>query len=114
MLVHDRFLVHRDDGFRSRWAVELLKVKWADLDLEERTLQLYDTKNGEDRKVPLTVAAARVLEEWSSTSERIFPVTSVAVRQAWDRLVKRAGITNHLKPNLPLPKTMQKTPLKRT
>ena len=21
MLVHDRFLVHRDDGFRSRWAV---------------------------------------------------------------------------------------------
>ena len=23
MLVHDRFLVHRDDGFRSRWAVGL-------------------------------------------------------------------------------------------
>jgi integrase len=73
---------------------ELLKIKWADLDLEERTLQLYDTKNGEDRKVPLTVAATRVLEEWGSTSERIFPVTDVAVRQAWDRLVKRAGITN--------------------
>ena len=73
---------------------ELLKIKWADLDLEERTLQLYDTKNGEDRKVPLTVAATRVLEEWGSTSERIFPVTNVAVRQAWDRLVKRAGITN--------------------
>ena len=24
MLVHDRFLVHRDDGFRSRWAVAQL------------------------------------------------------------------------------------------
>jgi len=73
---------------------ELLKIKWQDLDLEERTLQLYDTKNGEDRKVPLTTAAASILAKWSSSSERIFPVTSVAVRQAWDRLVKRAGITN--------------------
>jgi integrase len=40
------------------------------------------------------LAATRVLEEWSSSSEQIFPVTDVAVRQAWDRLVKRAGITN--------------------
>jgi len=34
------------------------------------------------------------LKEWSSTSERIFPVTDVAVRQAWGRLVRRAEITN--------------------
>jgi integrase len=73
---------------------ELLKVKWRDLDLQDRTLQLYDTKNGEDRKVPLTMTATSILEQWSHTSERIFPVTDVAVRQAWDRLVKRAGITN--------------------
>ena len=73
---------------------ELLKIKWQDLDLEERTLQLYDTKNGEDRKVPLTTTAASILTEWSSSSKRIFPITSVAVRQSWDRLVKRAGISN--------------------
>ena len=73
---------------------ELLKEKWRDLDLQDRTLQLYDTKNGEDRKVPLTMTATSILEHWSHTSERIFPVTDVAVRQAWDRLVKRAGITN--------------------
>ncbi|HIM76969.1 MAG TPA: hypothetical protein EYM58_03175 [Rhodospirillales bacterium] len=40
------------------------------------------------------MTATSILEQWSHTSERIFPVTDVAVRQAWDRLVKRAGITN--------------------
>ena len=40
------------------------------------------------------MTATSILVQWSHTSERIFPVTDVAVRQAWNRLVKRAGITN--------------------
>lgn len=73
---------------------ELLKARWDDLDLEGKFLKLHDTKNGEDRSVPLTSHAVTILETWASNDQRIFPVTPVAVRQSWDRLIKRAGITN--------------------
>ena len=33
---------------------EILKLKWWDVDLENGFTSLYDTKNGEDGRVPLT------------------------------------------------------------
>ena len=40
---------------------ELLKMHWVDLDLEGPFVKLYDTKNGEDRTVPLTPRAVAIL-----------------------------------------------------
>ena len=71
---------------------ELLKVLWVDLDLVARQLTIRDTKNGEDRTIPLTTRAAAILSGLPQTDPRIFPVSAVAVRMAWDRLVRRAGI----------------------
>ncbi len=71
---------------------ELLKAKWRDLDLQARTLTLFGTKNGEDRTIPLTVRTTEILSELPRSDERIFPISPVAVRQAWERLRKRAGI----------------------
>jgi integrase len=71
---------------------EMLKAEWCDLDLQARKLTLYDTKNGEDRTIPLTLRATEVLSNLPRTDDRIFPVTPVAVRHSWERLRKRAGI----------------------
>jgi integrase len=71
---------------------ELLNFKWDDTDLDARLATLYDTKNGQNRTIPLTKKAVAVLIDVPRTSTRIFPVTPVAVRQAWDRLTTRAGI----------------------
>ncbi len=71
---------------------ELLSLKWQDINLDKCLAKLYDTKNGDDRSVPLTPRALRLLQQIPQTDERIFPVTSVAVRQAWDRLCRRAAI----------------------
>jgi len=71
---------------------ELLKAEWRDLDLQGRKMTLRDTKNGEDRTIPLTLRATKIISHIPRTDERLFPVTPVAVRQAWDRLRRRAGI----------------------
>jgi integrase len=71
---------------------ELLKVLWVDLDLAARQLTIRDTKNGEDRTIPLTTRAATTLQTLPQTDDRIFPISPVAVRMAWDRMIKRAGI----------------------
>jgi integrase len=71
---------------------EMLKAEWCDLDLQARKLTLYDTKNGEDRSIPLTNRATEILSALPRTDDRMFPVTPVAVRHSWERLRKRAGI----------------------
>ena len=52
------------------------------------------TKNGSSRWVPLSDEAIAKLSEAPKDSERPFPVTDVAFRQAWDRLRHRADITD--------------------
>jgi integrase len=71
---------------------ELLKVLWVDLDIAARQLTIRDTKNGEDRTIPLTTRAATILQTLPLTDDCIFPISPVAVRMAWDRMIKRAGI----------------------
>jgi integrase len=44
--------------------------------------------------VPLTPKVTELLEKLPEEQERVFPITDVAVRQSWDRLRRRAGITD--------------------
>ena len=73
---------------------EMLKAEWSDLDLRARKLTLYNTKNGDDRSIPLTVRAVQILSDLPRTDDRIFPVTPVAVRHSWERLRNRAGLVD--------------------
>ena len=41
---------------------EILGLRWADVDMEKRTLHLPITKNGDSRMVPLSIRARQVLE----------------------------------------------------
>ena len=71
---------------------EILGLRWEHIDLEQRTAFLPMTKNGRSRQVPLSEAAIEQLSKVPRDTERPFPVTDVAMRQAWDRLRFRAGI----------------------
>ena len=70
---------------------ELLRVMWKDVDLDQRTMQLRDTKNGEDRLIALSERAIAVLQELRRPENRLFPISAEAVKCAWRRLRERAG-----------------------
>ena len=44
--------------------------------------------------MPLTTKAKQVIRNLPKKGEYVFPTSDCAVRHAWDRLVKRAGIEN--------------------
>lgn len=77
---------------------ELLRVRWNDVDLETRTLSIREAKNGHPRTIPLSSAAVGVLEGGQSPeaaySDFVFDVSPNAVRLAWERMRRKAGIKN--------------------
>ena len=72
----------------------ILGLRWEHIDLDKKTVFLPMTKNGSSRWVPISDEAIAKLSEAPKDSERPFPVTDVAFRQAWDRLRHRANITD--------------------
>lgn len=77
---------------------ELLALQWKDIDLEARTAFIPVAKNGHSRTIPLTSEAVRILEgirDMKADRKNVFSgVSGNAADQAWDRIVKRAGIEN--------------------
>jgi integrase len=73
---------------------EILKLRWFDVDLENGFASLYDTKNGEDRRVPLTRRCIEVLQTVPHSNEQVFPISATCLRLAWNRARKKACITN--------------------
>lgn len=71
---------------------ELLSIRWNDIDLNARLINLTRTKNGYERTVPLSPVALRILGSLPHQADHVFPLKPFAVRQGWDRLVKRAGV----------------------
>jgi integrase len=82
---------------------ELLKRRWADVDLDAKTITLRDTKNGADRTLPLipeTLAALKALREAHPNAEFVFvrangePIRDF--RRAWKNALERAGLGRKL------------------
>jgi integrase len=71
---------------------ELLSIRWKDVDMTAPTIRILKTKNGHPRTIPLTPKAVEILASLERRDERVFPVTPNAVRLAWERLRKRAGL----------------------
>ena len=71
---------------------EILKLKWCDINCHTGFASLFDTKNGEDRKVPLTKRCIEVLNQLPRSHEHVFPISATCLHQAWQRAVKRADI----------------------
>jgi len=54
---------------------EILKLRWEDINFTSQRLVLWDTKNGENRTVPLVGPALNALREWS----KIRPLNGTAL-----------------------------------
>ena len=75
---------------------EILGLRWEHVDLDRRIAYLPLTKNGSSREVPLSTKAALVLARQRQRNDTTspFPVTSNGFRLAWERLRRRAGLSD--------------------
>lgn len=74
---------------------EIVKLLWENVNFEDRTVLIPDTKNGYPRTVPLSPRAVRVLErikEGKTCFGRIFKSSPGAVTRAFHRSVLRSRI----------------------
>jgi len=71
---------------------ELLALEWSNIDMNARLAVLSISKNGYGRSIPLTPKAIEILLGISVINDKVFPVKENAVRLAWDRLRRRAGL----------------------
>ena len=70
---------------------ELLSMAWRDVDLSRGVATVRDTKNGDDRHVPLSNASKSILSGLPrSVGGKVFPTTASALKQSWARAVARA------------------------
>ena len=71
---------------------EILNLEWQHIDWKKQLAFLTMTKNGRSRWVPLSEVALKHIDQAPRTADRVFPITDIAFRQAWDRLRNRAGV----------------------
>lgn len=74
---------------------ELLKLDWRHINLDKKTAQLLDTKNGDDRGIPLSSRAVAVLKSLPRhIGGKVFYrwAASDSFNKTWTRACKRAGI----------------------
>lgn len=73
---------------------EILALKWADIDLDRATAIARDTKNGDDRTVPLSSRAIAVLKKIPRSFDgRVIPVAQSSLEHAFKNACDRAEIT---------------------
>jgi integrase len=78
---------------------EVLALTWQNVDMTARVAVLPMTKNGDARRVPLSSAALKVLEEARSEPIQsikgvVFDIHPVAMDKAWRRACSKAGIAD--------------------
>ena len=71
---------------------EILGMKWEHIGIDNQRVLLPLTKNGSSRWVPLTKKAMDILGQVPRTTDHVFPITDVALRQSWERLRNRANL----------------------
>ena len=82
------FILAVETGMRRG---ELLRLHREDINWQTRIATLRDTKNDEDRTIPLSSRAMAALKETpSSVDGRIVPLSADALKCAWKRALRRA------------------------
>jgi integrase len=72
---------------------ELLKIKYQDIDFNKCLLHLNDTKNSEDRVIPLSNKAIMILKSLPRRFDgKVFPYTKDSLRSWWDTAKRKAKI----------------------
>ena len=79
---------------------EILGLRGKDVDLENRLFLLFDTKNGDNRTVPISDQIFEIVRHRTRAREALlFPSPSdpdqpVCIRSAWEAAVQRAGLND--------------------
>lgn len=73
---------------------EALNLTWENVDFDERSAYLPETKNGKPRKLPLRADLVGILETLPRDGARVFPLGEDALKHAWARMTKRAGLAD--------------------
>lgn len=75
---------------------EIASLKWRNVDFARRTAYLSETKNGDERTVPLSANALRVLRETKvhNPQDSVFGMSADAITHAMKKACVRAGIQN--------------------
>lgn len=55
---------------------EICRLLWEDIDTQKCTAKIRDTKNGEDRVIPLSPRALNIITSQEQINERVFRITS--------------------------------------
>lgn len=71
---------------------EIIKLEWKDVELERRVVTARDTKNGEDRQVPLSRAAVRIIEAFPHREGQVFRVALGSSDTLFRKAVQNAKI----------------------
>lgn len=72
---------------------EIASISWSDINIQRRVIYLWDTKNGEDRQVPLSSKAIALLESIPRRNDgRLFGMTAHAISYAFIRSRRRVNL----------------------
>jgi integrase len=86
--------------------MEVMRLRWADIDLEAGAITIQVSKNGDPRRVPLVNEAVTVLRAWRHRNDvvhlpllLVFPAPTdpskpADLRRSWRTALRRAGIAN--------------------
>lgn len=85
------FSVALETGMRRG---ELLKLAWKNINTEKQVAHLIDTKNGEDRFVPLSTTAIKSLQSLPRGvgNTPVFKITPSVLRREWEEARLAAGV----------------------
>jgi len=82
--------------------MQILGLRWDDLDLQRACIILHDTKNGDRRVLPLTGYALELMQQHATTRRAdtalVLPdaagIKLLSIRDAWKNAMQRAGSEN--------------------
>ena len=79
----------RETGMRRS---EILKLKWTDC--KNGLACLQDTKNGDERTIPLTKKAKSILDNMERKHLNVFPISTQCLKSAWRRVVDKSKVND--------------------
>jgi len=91
-LIGDIILIALETGARRG---EIVEMQWTNINFSKRTIILRDTKNSDDREVPLSTKALKVIKSQPrNINGRVFPIRGDSITQAFTRVCAKAKLTD--------------------
>ena len=75
---------------------EILNLMWQNIDFTRRMITVVRSKNGEKRAIPMSNFTSSVLKgvKVRDISGKVFPISERSLRVAFEKTLKKAGISN--------------------